>query len=413
MARHPGNAHWPTLAILSAVYLVWGVVASLNDILIPYLKSEFSLSFSAATRVQLVFYFAYFLLSIPCGLLARRHGYRFGILAGLSVLFGGCLAMLAASQSGSYPLVLAAVFVLASGITLLQVSANPFATSLGAARTAASRLTLVQSFHSLGTTIGPWAGAVLIFSLGAVLGGIRPGGGIWLPYAGLAVIVAAIGFAFARLERSSTPVAAGPVEWNPLPLMRRNRRLLPGTLGIFCYVGAEIAIASLMVNFLGHPDVAGLDPASAGKWVSVYWGGALLGRLIGIGLLRVFDPRRLLTAWAVIAALLLSIAVLSGGVPSAAAILGIGFFNSIMFPTVFALSIAHSPAEDAPAASGVLCLGIVGGAVVTQAQGLLADAVGIQASYVLPLCCYLYLVVLAAGIFKPGEAGVSPRTPAA
>ena len=396
---------WFKLSALSAVYLVWGAIASLNDLLIPYLKSEFGLNFSGAMRIQLVFYTAYFLLSIPCGMLARRFGYRNGVLTGLFIAITGCLAMIAASQAGSYAVVLGAVFILASGITLLQVSANPFATSLGPVKTAPSRLTLVQSFHALGTTIGPWFGAILIFSLAATTASDAlpgtPGRQIWLPYAILAAMLGGLVLLFSRIPSGATPGSAAPGRFNPINLVRANRRLLPGTIGIFCYVGAEIAIASLLVNYLVRPDIAGLGYVSAGKLVSVYWGCALVGRFVGVGLLRSFRPDRLLAVYATMAALLLATTIGSSGNLAAGSVLLIGFFNSIMFPTIFALTIQHSPAADAPGASGVLCLGIVGGAVITQLQGMLADSVGIQASFTLPLLCYAYIVFLATTILKP------------
>jgi FHS family L-fucose permease-like MFS transporter len=396
---------WFKLSALSAVYLVWGAIASLNDLLIPYLKSEFGLNFSGALRIQLVFYTAYFLLSIPCGMLARRYGYRNGVLTGLSIAITGCLAMIAASQAGSYAVVLGAVFILASGITLLQVSANPFATSLGPVKTAPSRLTLVQSFHSLGTTIGPWFGAILIFSLAATtatdaLPG-TPGRQIWLPYAILATMLAGLVLLFSRIPPGDARSSAAAGKFNPLNLVRTNRRLLPGTIGIFCYVGAEIAIASLLVNYLVRTDIAGLGYVSAGKLVSVYWGCALVGRFVGVGLLRRFQPDRLLAVYATMAALLLATTMSSSGNLATGSVLLIGFFNSIMFPTIFALTIQRSPAADGPGASGVLCLGIVGGAVIPQLQGILADSIGIQASFALPLLCYAYIVFLAITILKP------------
>ena len=399
-SRQPSNGF--TLSALSAVYLVWGAIASLNDLLIPYLKNEFGLNFSGAMRIQFVFYTAYFLLSIPCGMLARRFGYRNGVMTGLLVALGGCLAMIGASQTGSYAVVLVAVFVLASGITMLQVSSNPFATSLGPGRTAASRLTLVQSFHSLGTTVGPWFGAVLIFSLAAAWPRETPGQAIWLPYAILAAALGVLALLFLRQVEAGRPEhVASEGRMSPIRLARANPRLLPGTLGIFCYVGAEIAIASLLVNYLVQPGIADVEYATAGKLVSVYWGCALAGRFAGIGLLRMFSPHKLLGVYAAIAVLLLATTMTVSGYPAVVSILVIGFFNSIMFPTIFALTLQHSPATDAPNASGVLCLGIVCGAVISQLQGMLADAIGIQASFVLPLVCYVYIVFLAMTLLKP------------
>jgi FHS family L-fucose permease-like MFS transporter len=410
MSTETAHPHWPKLFALSTVYLIWGAIASLNDLLIPYLKAAFDLNFSSAMRIQLVFYMAYFLLSIPCGMLARRFGYRVGVLTGLGIAFFGCLSMIFASRAGSYAVVLGAMFVLASGITMLQVSANPYATSLGPQRTAPSRLTLVQSFHSLGTTIGPWFGAVLIFSVAAAWPQQYPGQAIWLPYSILAAGLALLALLFLRSDSAPSPNDDWPARLNPLALVRTNRQLLPGTLGIFCYVGAEIAIASLLVNYLVRPEITGLDYESAGKLVSVYWGCALIGRFAGIGLLRVFRPDRLLTCYAAIATLLLAITLSSSGPLAAASVLLVGFFNSIMFPTIFALTLGRSPECEAPGASGVLCLGIVGGAVVSQAQGALADEWGIQASFSLPLLCYVYIIFLSMAVLKPVTPGLQTES---
>ena len=388
---YPDRENFTRLAALSAIYLVWGAIASLNDILIPYLKSEFGLDYAQAARVQLIFYAAYFLLSLPCGRISRRFGYRTGILAGLSCAIGGCLLMLLAPLAGIYGFFLVAVFVLAAGITMLQVAANPYVMTLGPGRTAPSRLTLVQSFHSLGTTVGPLFGAVLIFS--AVAGVFGAGGqsaqAVQLPYTILALVLAAIAVLFSRLQ-PRTPVA-GIDQPGALQLIREHPRLLLGSLGIFFYVGAEISIGSFLVNYLGERSIAGLAPETAGKFVSVYWGCALLGRYVGAVLLRYVPAGQMLVAYAMIAAALVAVSLSSSGWLAAWSILLVGFFNSIMFPTIFALVIRDFR-PVAHTASGVLCLGIVGGAVISQAQGVLADLAGIQLSYALPLFCYLYIV---------------------
>ena len=383
------------LTALSAVYLVWGMIASLNDLLIPYLKDEFGLNFGNAMRVQLVFYAAYFFLSIPCGLLARRHGYRNGVLTGLATALMGCLLMVAASRAGSFGVILGALFVIAAGITMLQVSSNPYVTSLGPARTAPSRLTFVQSFHSLGTTLGPWFGALLIFALAAAAA--TPGNAIARPYLLLAILLAGLLLVFWRIPARARQNVEG--RFSVLSALRDNRLLIPGSLGVFCYVGAEIAIASLMVNFLMGA-LPGLTFATAGKMVSVYWGLALAGRFLGAMLLRHFAPRRMLLVYATAATLLVATAMTTQGWPAATAMLSVGLFNSIMFPTLFALTLDRSSEPEKPAASGFLCLGIVGGAVISQLQGLLADRLGLQQSFVLPVACYVYVIVLAGFILK-------------
>lgn len=392
------------LTALSSVYLVWGAIASLNDLLIPYLKTQFELNFTQAMRIQLVFYAAYFFLSLPCGYISRRYGYRNGILIGIFWAMGGCLLMLIASKSSSYNFILGSIFVLASGITMLQVSANPYVMTLGEEHTAPSRLTLVQSFHSLGTTIGPYFGAILIFSAATVFGSEAlttsiPGEGIWKPYLILMIILACIALLFAKLEPESVKLNQGAQGTGLLQLVRSNPRLIAGTLGIFFYVGAEISIASFLVNYLVKPEIAALSYETAGKFVAVYWGLALFGRFAGAALLRRFQPGRMLGLYAVCAAGLTLFSISSSGLLAMWSILLVGFFNSIMFPTIFALSIRDLK-QDAPSASGVLCLGIVGGAVISQAQGMLADRVGVQMAFLLPMLCYVYIAIFSIQTLK-------------
>lgn len=355
-------------------------------------------------RVQLVFYAAYFFLSIPSGQYTHRYGYRTGILTGLGGAVAGCLLIIAGSYAGSFIFILTALFVLASGITMLQVSANPYATSLGPAATAPSRLTLVQSFHSLGTTIGPFLGAILIFGAAYVAtdtitaseGVAR---GIIRPYVMLAVVLVFAAMLFSRIQPRLGHIDSAQPRTQILTLLRSNPRLLLSTLGIFFYVGAEIAIASFLVNYLTQGDIAGLGYETAGKYVSVYWGLALLGRFVGALVLRHAPPGRLLGIYALIAATLVSTSIAADGMLSTVSILSVGFFNSIMFPTIFSLAI-RGHGHNTQGASGVLCLGIVGGAVVTQLQGVLADAVGIQWSFVLPVFCYVYIVILAFVVLR-------------
>jgi FHS family L-fucose permease-like MFS transporter len=386
------------------IYLVWGAIASMNDLLIPYLKSEFGLNFTQAMRVQLVFYAAYFFLSLPSGSFTRRFGYRTGILTGLAGATAGCMLIVAGAYAGSFTFILTALFVLASGITMLQVSANPYATSLGPEKTAPSRLTLVQSFHSLGTTIGPFLGAILIFGAAYVAKDhIAPSTtaarGIIRPYVLLASALITFAFLFTLVQPGQKPGAPMTARTPTLALLKSNPRLLLSTLGIFFYVGAEIAIGSFLVNYLTQEDIAGLGYEAAGKYVSIYWGLALLGRFIGAVALRYAPPHRMLGVYALVAAALVTISIAGDGMVSTASILLVGFFNSIMFPTIFALAI-RDHGHDTQSASGILCLGIVGGAAITQLQGMLADAVGIQKAFILPVVCYLYIAVLAFAVLR-------------
>jgi FHS family L-fucose permease-like MFS transporter len=396
-SRNVTDSVLASLPALSAVYLLWGAIASLNDILIPYLKDEFALSYTQAMRIQLVFYLAYFIFSVPAGALLQRRGYRFGVQLGLITAASGCLAMTLAYGIGQYPAFLAAIFLIATGITLLQVSANPLVTLLGSSATAPSRLTLMQSFHSLGTVLGPLLGAWLIFSVAGLLYGDALSGrgvAVLVPYVFLAgaLLVASLIFSrtSSRMPRNRPCVDEGGV----LRLLFVQPGLGLAVLALFFYVGAEIAIGSFLVNYLGSPRLGALAPEVAGRLVAVYWGGALLGRFIGALLLRWLPAQRLLVIYALAAASLVLISLLGSHGLARAAILSVGFFNSIVFPTVFALVLKAYPARREQV-SGLLCMGIVGGAVITQLQGVLADWVGLRGSFLLTVACYLYIAAYA------------------
>jgi FHS family L-fucose permease-like MFS transporter len=258
---------------------------------------------------------------------------------------------------------------------------------------------LVQSFHSLGTTIGPFLGAILIFGAAyAVTHSSDPSAtvarGIIRPYVLLGIVLVSFAFLFTFVQPGQKPVVSLAKRTPTLVLLKNNPKLLLSTLGIFFYVGAEIAIGSFLVNYLTQENVAGLGYETAGKYVSIYWGLALLGRFIGAAVLRYAPPHRMLGVYALVAAILVTTSISADGAVSTLSILSVGFFNSIMFPTIFSLTIRDYP-HDTQAASGILCLGIVGGAVITQLQGMLADAIGVQMAFVLPLACYLYIAVLA------------------
>ena len=225
-----------------------------------------------------------------------------------------------------------------------------------------------------------------------------PGSAIWRPYFVLALVLAALALLFFRIEPSRP--AQGTSPFSIKAALHANPRLLPGAFGIFCYVGAEIAIASFLVNYFVQADILGLEYGAAGKLVSAYWGFALAGRFAGAALLRHFRPQRMLLFYAIVATVLVTTSITGSGWLAAGSILLVGFFNSIMFPTIFALTISGSSADDKPAASGILCLGIVGGAVISQLQGYLADSIGLQLSFLLPVGCYLYIAFLSTTVLK-------------
>ncbi|MBS0393531.1 MAG: sugar MFS transporter [Proteobacteria bacterium] len=376
-----------SLAILTLLFFMWGLITSLNDILVPHLKAMFSLSYVEASLVQFCFFGAYFVVSFPAGFVVERIGYQRGIVLGLVVAAFGCLLFYPASNLRQFPLFLGALFVLAAGITVLQVAANPLIAVLGPAETAPSRLTLTQAFNSLGTTIGPYLGALLI--LGAASGAQAVQG----PYVGLAALLLVMAVAMQRVRLPAAAAANGAVEEDDAAAydsIWQARHLVLGAVAIFLYVGGEVGIGSFLVNLMHQPDVAGLSTDAAGKFVSLYWGGAMVGRFLGSAVLARVPAGRVLAVNALVAAGLIVLAVALRGVVAMWALLAIGLFNSIMFPTIFTLSIKGLGARTGEG-SGLLCMAIVGGALCPVAQGWVADQHGLLASFAIPLVCYLYI----------------------
>ncbi|WP_020653813.1 sugar MFS transporter [Massilia niastensis] len=398
------NPQTGALVIVTILFFMWGLLTSLNDVLIPHLKSMYTLTYLQAMLVQFCFFGAYFIVSLPAGVLIRRIGYQSGAVTGLLIAAAGCALFYPASQGG-YGLFLFAFFVLASGITILQVAANPFVTVLGPARTASSRLTLTQAFNSLGTTVAPALGGILILSavsLGAdQLAAMAPAeqaayraqeaAAVQGPYLGLAAALAilAVLFALARLPKISH--ATGAAEADARGGALAYRHLVLGALAIFLYVGAEVSIGSFLINFLGESHIAGLSHADAAHYVSLYWGGALVGRFIGFAVMRYVSPGKSLALTALGAILLVLVAVFGEGSMAMWAILAVGLCNSIMFPTIFSTAL-HGLGRFTGQGSGILCMAIVGGAIVPFVQGALADTVGLQPSFLAPAACYLFIM---------------------
>jgi len=389
------------LAIITMLFFMWGLLTSLNDVLIPHLKAVYTLTYLQAMLVQFCFFSAYFLVSLPAGRLVRRLGYQNGVVAGLLIAAIGCALFYPAATHG-YDVFLVALFILAAGITVLQVAANPYVTALGPARTASSRLTLTQAFNSLGTTVAPALGGILILSTSPSMADQADGAArahaVQLPYLALAMALAALALVFAlvrlpRLDRDTAQRGEGA------PLMR-HMPLALGALAIFLYVGGEVSIGSFLISFLGERDVAGLDAAAAAHYVSYYWGGAMLGRFAGFAAMRVVTPGKALACNAACAIMLIACAALGHGSLAMWSLIGVGLCNSIMFPTIFSMALQGLGARSGEG-SGILCMAIVGGAIVPFAQGLLADIAGLHLSFLVPLACYAFILFYGLKYARP------------
>ena len=394
---------------VSTLYFIFGFLTCLNDILVPHLKAVFALNYAQAALVQFSFFMAYFLMSVPSGHLVDRFGYQKGMVGGLLTAGLGCLLFYPAAGLRSYPVFLLALFILATGITLLQVAANPYVSLLGQPEGASARLTLASAFNSLGTTVAPLFGALLILAPAGVTMAVRgldratveaqraaEAAAVRVPYLGLALalFLLALGTGLCPLPLGGGHPEGVEGQGGPFAHLLENPRLAWGALGIFMYVGAEVAISSFLVNYINLPAIGGIPLAASAKYVSVYWGGAMVGRFAGAAVMRKVPPARLLMVNAAVAGGLVWGTMLTQGRLSMWAILSVGFFNSIMFPTIFILAIKGSDGRLGQA-SGLLCMAIVGGAVVPVLQGLMADWLGMRAGFVLPALCYAYIMVYA------------------
>jgi FHS family L-fucose permease-like MFS transporter len=358
--------------------------------------------------IQFCFFTAYFVISVPAGLLVEKIGYRLGIVAGLATAGIGCLLFYPAAGVQSYGLFLGAFFVLASGITILQVAANPYVAILGKPETASSRLNFSQAVNSLGTTIAPILGSMLILSN---LGGdsAQKAHAVQTSYIGLAIALFAIAGIFVMFKNlptieAKTEMSSDGKSSDHQESAWKYRHLVLGAVGIFLYVGAEVSIGSFLVNYLSQPFVAGLDVETAGKYVAYYWGGAMVGRFIGSAVQARVKPQAVLTFNAIFAAILVFTTMASVGNLAMITILMIGLFNSVMFPTIFTLAI-NGLGKHTGQASGILCAAIVGGAVVPFLQGAIADQIGIHHAFILPALCYIYIAYYGWKGYRPVHFG--------
>lgn len=380
------------LVALTSLFFMWGFITSLNDILIPHLKSVFSLNYTQAMLIQLCFFGAYFLVSVPAGNLVKKVGFQRGLGIGLMIAAAGCLLFIGAAKAQTYWIFLTALFVLASGITILQVAANPLVTIMGPEDTASSRLTMTQAFNSLGTTVAPIVGSILIFSATAEFASdTAEAESVIVPYFALAITLIALALIFTRISLPAPNLAddenaVGDAKTSLL----EYRHLVLGAVAIFMYVGAEVSIGSFLVNYFGLEKIAGLPESQAAHYIAYYWGGAMVGRFAGALLMQKIAAGKLLAFNSIAAAALVAVSISSEGALAMWSILLVGLCNSIMFPTIFSLAL-KGLGVNTSRGSGLLCLAIVGGAIIPVAQGGLADTIGLQISFVLPVLCYLYI----------------------
>ena len=402
----PGTSNRGPLAMVTTLFFVWGFCTVLNDALIPHLQSIFSLSYVQASLIQLAFFGSYFLFAQPAGWLVERVGYQRTMVLGLLTTALGALLILPAASLAKYPLFLSAQVVLAAGITILQVSANPYVTILGPPETASSRLNLTQAFNTLGDTVAPYIGSILI--LGGTAAAValptteaaraayrvQQASTVKLPYlviAGVLILLAlALAFyKFPRLEvtRDFRPASMDSTQdsiWN-------HPHLYLGALAIFIYVGAEVSIGTFLAKYLSDPLIGNMTLQRATQLVTFYWGGMMIGRFIGAALMQRIAANKMLTAFAIGAAVLVLCSLLGTGYFALLTILAVGLFNSIMFPTIFTLAVAElGPLTGR--GSGLVVQAIVGGAVFPVLMGHFADKYGIHHSLALPFLCYLFVI---------------------
>ncbi len=410
-----GDAYLPLFVF--ALFFFFGGITSLNDVIIPKLKELFTLSYAEAMTVQSAFFGAYLVVSLPASAIVRRFGYMRSAALGLASMMSGCFLFIPASSSGTFGMFLLALFVVAAGITVVQVVANPLISLLGPAATVHSRLTFAQAFNSLGTTLFPLAGSALILgSLATVDVGRLAGTAltsyrsqathvIEATYLGLALTLLALCLLVWSYRNHLTEHRSPASGWHEAVGLLRTPRFVLGASCIFLYVGAEVAIGSLIVNYLMQPDVLGIGQRAAGEHVPFYWGGAMVGRFLGAYLLRVFSPGKALATAAGAVMMLLFISAHTIGAVSGFSLLAVGLFNSIMFPTIFSLA-SEELGPRAASASGFIGVAIVGGAIIPPLTGHAADLTTLRLALIVPAICYAG--ILAYGIYARRPAVVQP-----
>lgn len=372
------------LTSLTILFFMMGFITCLNDILVPYLKAIFALSYGQAALIQFCFFAAYGLTSIPFSNLIEKVGYQKGMVIGFTLTAAGCLLFYPAVVLHTYALFLGALFVLASGIVLLQVAANPCVSVIGPKETASSRLTMAQAFNSLGTFVAPFFGAYFILS---ALANSTHAEGVVYPYFFIAFVLIIIALVLSRINLTGLESSQeSESSWSEV---LKEKGLLLGVIGIFAYVGAEVAIGSFLVNYV--MEISHATETQAAPLVAFYWGGAMVGRFLGIFTLKAFAPARVLMTHALLSVVFILVSMQTSGTLAITSMVLVGLCNSIMFPTIFTLGIKRLKAGQEKKGSGLLATAILGGAIVPLLTGLLADKVGLHHAFVLPVVCYVYI----------------------
>ena len=416
------------LIFLTTLFFLWGFITVLVDSLVPRLKDVFEMSYAKTVLVQFAFFTAFFVVSVPAGAILSKIGYRKGIVLGLIIMALGCLLFYPAAEYRNFTIFLIGYFTLAGGITVLQVAANPYVALLGSEEGASSRLNLSQAFNSLGTTIAPVVGALFLLSdsvktseeinalstLEKVDYYAAEAATVQTPFLLIATFIGilAVVFAFIKLPKVMQESPKGGY----LSLLK-NKLMLMGALGIFVYVGAEVAIGSFLVNYFDDMNLAVLvaenelmmniantiastfnksfsnsDPKSLlGIFIIFYWGGAMIGRFVGAYLTKIIAPGKVLSIFALLAIVMIAISINTQGLISMWSILAVGLFNSIMFPTIFTLTL-EGLGDLKAQASGLLCMAIVGGAIIPFVFGGLIDSFGFKTAFILTMLCYGYIL---------------------
>jgi FHS family L-fucose permease-like MFS transporter len=433
-ATGSGQSYTAALAVLTTLFFIWGSLTSLNDVLIPFAQNVFSLNLAESFLIQTAFFLAYFIFSIPSAKIIDWIGYKRAIIVGLSTMVAACLLVYPAAKIPSFPFFLTALLILAAGITVLQVAANPYVAVLGKPQTASSRLVLTQAFNSLGTAVFPWVGARLILkeSVSAAAQSASQDAVVKLYVYFFAIVLVLLAILFAVFRLPKMEAAEHQLGTKVADSVWKHPNLVFGAIGIFVYVGAEVAIGSSISNYLALDNIGRFapsvtDPAArylaakavAARYISIYWGGAMVGRFIGSAVLQKVRTSRVLGFCAIMAALLVTISIASSGPVAMWSILSIGLFNSIMFPCIFTSGISEL-GQLTGDGSGILNTAIVGGAIIPWIVGKVADAVnhanyptmtrgelswgqGIQYALIITIFCYLYILYYALSGSKPNS----------